>query len=170
MSPMQRIEPPDAHHLRAAIGWLELGCRADALAELDLISDALQLHPDVLEARWIILAEAKNWSAALEIASRLVERAPERASGWLHRAYALRRAPGGGLEKAWDILRPAADKFSGEPVICYNLSCYACQLNRLDEARDWLKRALRVGGKNDIKRMALGDEDLKPLWKEIESL
>lgn len=167
---MQRIEPPDSHHLRAAIGWLELGCRADALAELDQISPELQNHPDALEARWMILAEEKQWEAALEVASSLVEQAPKRASGWLHRAYALRRAPGGSLEKAWDALHPAAEKFPKEPVIFYNLACYACQMSKLEDARHWFDRAIKAGKNDEIKRMALADDDLKPLWKEIEAL
>ena len=165
---MQRIEPPDSHHLRAAIGWIELGSRAEALKELAQISPPIQGHPDVLEARWILLAGEEQWAAALDVASNLVEHAPDRASGWLHRAYAMRRAPGGGVEKAWDALQPAADKFPKEPIISYNLSCYACQMNKLQDARVWFRRALKAGDEDEIRRMALADEDLKPLWKEIE--
>ncbi len=100
----------------------------------------------------------------------LVVRAPRRASGWLHQAYALRRAPEGGIEKAWEVLRPAADKFPKEPIIVYNLACYACQLRRLNEAREWFQNALKVGDKQELKQMALHDEDLKPLWDEIARL
>ncbi len=56
-------------------------------------------------------------------------------AGWLHRAYALRRVANGGLPQAWDALLPAAEKFPGEPVIAYNLSCYACQMQQLDASR-----------------------------------
>ena len=65
---------------------------------------------------------------------------------------------------------PAAEKFPTEPVIAYNLSCYACQMQQLDAARVWLKRAIKIGGKEELKQMALADEDLKPLWPEIEEL
>ena len=65
---------------------------------------------------------------------------------------------------------PAAEKFPGEPVIAYNLSCYACQLQQLDQARTWLKRAIASGQKENIKKMALADDDLKPLWAEIREL
>jgi hypothetical protein len=40
----------------------------------------------------------------------------------------------------------------------------------LDAARVWLKRAAVIGGKERIKRMALCDPDLQPLWKEIREL
>ena len=94
--------------------------------------------------------------------------APEESSGWLHRAYALRRVREGGLTQAWDALLPAAEKFPAEPVIAYNLSCYACQMEQLDNARTWLHRAINTGKKDAIKKMALADDDLKPLWKEIQ--
>lgn len=162
--------PPDAHHFKAATGWLELHCPSDALEELDLISAANQQHPAVLELRWMILAGQEQWEAALDVATTLLSSAPEHSAGWLHRAYSLRRTPNGGIEKAWEALLPAADKFPKEPIIFYNLSCYACQMNRLEDARRWFQRALNAGKKNKIKIMALADADLKPLWKEIREL
>lgn len=167
---MQPLEPPDLHFLNAALGWLALGCRADAQAELNQIAAEHQTHPDVLEVRWEILAKDKQWKAALDVARKLLSHAPERASAWLHHAYALRRVPEGGLDKAWEALRPAAEKHPGEPIIFYNLSCYACQMQKLDAARHWFRRALKIGGREPIKRMALADEDLAPLWDEIRQL
>jgi Flp pilus assembly protein TadD len=167
---MQKLEPPDSHCLNAAIGWLELGVRDEAAAELDRISPAHQRHPDVLEARWSLLAHANRWDDALVAARDLLAEAPARSSAWLHHAYAMRRAADGGLQKAWGALLPAATKFPNEPIICFNLACYACQLGELDEARGWLKRAMKIGRRERIKLMALVDEDLKPLWKEIRKL
>jgi len=167
---MHRLGPPDSHHLNAAVGWLGLGLPEEAKAELKVISPAHQRHPDVLEARWTIHAQEQRWDAALDVARKLLAQSPNRADGWLHHAYALRRVADGGLEKAWEALKPAADKFPAEPVIAFNLSCYACQMQQLDEARVWLKRALKVGGKEHIKRMALADSDLEPLWDEIRRL
>ncbi len=167
---MQRLEPPDLHYLNAAMGWLALGCRADAEAELERIAPQHHRHPDVLEVRWEILAKEQQWEAALDVARKLLSHAPERASSWLHHAYALRRVPEGGLEKAWEALRPAAEKHPREPVVLFNLSCYACQMRKLDEARQWFQRAMKVGGKETIKGMALADDDLAPLWEEIRKL
>ncbi len=167
---MHKLEPPDTHYLLAAVGWLELGNRAEAQAELAHVSPAQQNHPDVLELRWLILAEEKRWEEGLKVARALVRRAPERSSGWLHQAYALRRARDGGLEKAWEALLPAFEKFPTEAIIPFNLSCYACQMRQLDVAREWLRRAVQIGGKEAIKRMALKDADLEPLWAEIREL
>lgn len=167
---MQKLEPPDTHYLLAAIGWLELSNPAEARAELAQISPAQQEHPDVLELRWSISAEQQRWEEGLQVAQALLRRAPKRPSGWLHQAYALRRVPEGGLQKAWEALLPAFDKFPKEPIIPFNLACYACQMRQLDVARDWLQRAVAISGKEKIKPMALRDSDLEPLWDDIRRL
>ena len=167
---MNKLEPPDTHYFLAAIGWLELGNVVEARAELAQVSAARQEHPDVLELRWSLAAEQKRWEEALEIARALLRRAPKRSSGWLHQAYALRRVPDGGVQKAWAALLPAFDKFPKEATIPFNLSCYACQLGQLDAARDWLARAVAINGKEKVMAMALNDSDLKPLWDEIRQL
>jgi len=167
---MQKLEPPELHSLSAGIGWLELGNLAEAKAALGEIGPAYQNHPDVLELRWAICASEEKWSDALQIARTLLHHAPERSSGWLHQAYALRRVPEGTVKSAWTALLPAFDKFPREFIICYNLSCYACQMKQLDAARVWFKRALVLGGKDRVKRMGLEDPDLKELWEEIKTL
>lgn len=167
---MQKLEPPDSYHLRAAEGWHELGVPAEAAAELALISPDQQRHPDVLEVRWVLLAYEQRWDEALAIARDLLTAAPARSSGWLHQAYALRRAAGGGLQAAWDALLPAAVKFPRKPLICFNLACYACQLGKREEALGWLKRALKIGHREEIIRMALVDGDLEPMRAEIRKL
>jgi tetratricopeptide (TPR) repeat protein len=164
---MKPIEPPDTHHLSAAIGWLGLGDAGEAEAELALISAAQQTHPDVLEARWAVCAERKAWTEALDAARALVEAAPDSADGWLHLAYALRRAPDGSVKRAWDALLPVARKFPKEPIVPFNLACYACQMQDLETARQWLKRALSIGNRERIKSQALADPDLEALWEEI---
>lgn len=165
---MKPIEAPDAHHCNAASGWLELGNRSEARAELALISCENQTHPAVLDLRFALCAAEKNWDEAFRFAQQLVAVLPDDPGGWLHCAYALRRKTGGGLELARDFLEPAAEKFPQEPVIAFNLACYECQLQQLDEARRWFKRACEIGGEKEIQTMALADEDLKALWPEIQ--
>ncbi len=167
---MPALEPPDIHYVSAALGWLGLRNAAEAENELAHISPGNRQHPDVLEVRWLLCAEQKKWTEGLQVARWLIHAAPERPTGWLHQAYALRRAPGGSVQEAWNALLPVYDKFPREPIIPYNLSCYACQLGRLDAARVWLKRACDIGGKEAMKEQALADADLEPLWDEIRNL
>ena len=164
---MKPLLTPDAHHFNAAVGWFELGNRKEARVELEYVSQENQLHPLVLELRWSLDAEDKKWDAALKTAQNIIATLPNDAAGWLHCAYALRRAKSGGLEKALAFLEPAAQQFPNEPVIAFNLACYACQLNQLDDARRWLKRASEIGGEKEMRAMALVDDDLKPLWEEL---
>lgn len=165
---MDELDYPDRHRLTAALGWMELGRLEEAEQELLPLLHQVQPHPDVLELHWAILAAQQRWDEAVQTAETLVQRAPDRPSGWLHRAYALRRARQGGLQRAWEALLPAADRFPREVLVAYNLSCYACQMQRLDEARHWLRRAWAIGDPAELKRMALQDPDLAQLHGEIE--
>lgn len=161
------LSSPDTHFFNAALGWLALGNPTEARAELDGVSAENQHHPEVLNLRWLICAELQDWPAALHAARCLAEAAPERASTWLHLAFALRRVPEGGLAAAQAVLRPACERFTHEAIIPYNLACYACQLGQLAEARRWLDLAFQRGKRDQIKLLALVDEDLEPLWEEI---
>ena len=167
--PVNPLEPPDSHYLRAAEGWLELGHIGEANQELRKITPQLLSHPDVLEVRWQVYARAMEWNACAEIGKALVELASDRVTGWLHRAYGLRRATGGGLQVAWDALFPAAARFPDVHVVPFNLACYAAQMGRLPEAHDWLKQAFEIAEKagklNLVRLRALADPDLEPLWR-----
>jgi tetratricopeptide (TPR) repeat protein len=162
------VEPPDSHYLLAAIGWLELGNLQEALVELEGITPRFNRHPEVLDARWQILARQENWHECVETASKIILQAPEKALGWIHRSYALHELKR--TLEARDNLLPVVDRFPEEALIRYNLACYECQLARLDEARSWLRKAIKIGGKKDIRAMALQDADLQPLWPEIKLL
>jgi Flp pilus assembly protein TadD len=167
---MQALEPPDLFRVSAAEGWLELGDLVEARAELDEVSPPSRNHPAVLEVRWTLLASEKDWETALEVGRTLLQLAPENAVAWLHHAYALRRAKAGGLPAAWDALWPALEKFPENGTVAYNLACYACQLQKLADARLLLQRALTVGGRDTILQMALRDPDLEPLRQEIRGM
>ena len=86
---MKTLQPPDSIHLQAAEGWIGLGDYAAANDELEQISVASRVHPDVLQLRWRIFADARKWNACLDIATTLTAMTPERRFGWIHRAHAL---------------------------------------------------------------------------------
>lgn len=159
-----------AKNLSAAVGWLELGLPQDALAELDQMPEEARELPDVLEVRWLILADLKQWDIALQISERLIAVAPESAASWLHHAYAVRRASSGGLAAAFEVLAAVSDKFA-EPTIPYNLACYTCQLQRDSaETMRWFERALALGNPAELIEMALKDPDLEPVRDLIKPL
>ncbi len=165
---MQALEDTNRRYLEAAQGWLELGDSAEAKAELEKIAPQLQTHPEVLKVRWEICAAERQWEAALEIAATLIQTEPEHPLGWIHRSYALHELKR--TAEARDNLLRVVDQFPISATIRYNLACYECQLGRLAEAKVWLQIAFRLGTASKMRQVALQDEDLKPLWKDISSV
>lgn len=162
---MQKLEPPDSHYLSAAQGWLELGNPAEAELEWNRISPDCRGLAAALEVLWEIRAQQKRWEEALEIARKIITTDPEGCSGWIEQSYSLHELKR--TEEALKYLLPMAGKFARISTIPYNLACYTCQLGQLDEARKWLSRAMKIGGRKRIREMALHDPDLIPLRSEI---
>ena len=167
---MKPVQPPDSHHLSAAIGWLELGNWQEANEELEKITPTLRAHPDVLEVRWQIYAKAGKWDLAAEIAHALVQIKPLEPQFWIWCAYATRRMPGHGIPQAKEILAKAQVLFPKESLIPYNLACYECQTGNLKAAWNWLEKVFDAGDAKRFKLMALEDPDLEPLWVQIGDL
>lgn len=163
------LKPPDSHHLNAAEGWLELGSTEEAQQELAKLSLAVLSHPEVLSVKYHFYERTLQWERAAETARLLCQIVPEESFAWVHAAYALHELKR--TAEAYGVLLPVLDRFPQEYVMRYNLACYSCQLGRLDEARDWLKKAIKlVGGADAIKQMAANDPDLEPLRAEIREL
>jgi predicted Zn-dependent protease len=152
-------------HLNAAVGWIQLGDYDSANDELENIRAEWRAHPDVLELRWLIYSHHEQWDACLDIASAIVKMVPDRVSGWLDKAFSLRRASDGGIEKPKPVLLEAAKLFPDDSMIQYNLACYCAQLGQLDAAKEHLGKSYELGDAKQIKLIALDDEDLKPLWE-----
>ena len=165
---MHELTPPDSHYLNAAAGWCDLRNFAESRAELHRISAPNRDHSRFLAEEWRICAAEKQWLPALEVARRLIEVAPDIPMGWINQSYGLHEMKL--TQEARNQLAPVAEKFPVVSTIPYNLACYACQLGNLAEARQWLAKAIGIGGSEDIKRMALSDPDLQPMWEEIKKL
>jgi tetratricopeptide (TPR) repeat protein len=165
MSKLAQLQHPDPMHLKAAAGWIQLGDYDSANDELEKIRAEWRAHPDVLDMRWFIYSHHEQWDACLDITTAIVKTAPDRVSGWIHKAISLRRANGRGFEKAKGLLLEAAKLFPEDGMIQYNLACYSAQLGQLDAAKEYLHKSYELGDAKQIKLMALDDEDLKPLWE-----
>lgn len=129
------------HQLNAAQGFLELGDPDSAWEELESISAEDRSHPVVLRMRVEIYQAKSRWMEMAEVARHLTEIEPAEPQHWIHRAWAERRHIG--PETAESTLLKALEGFPKEPLIHYNLACYACQMGRLDEAKE--KRAKAIG-------------------------
>ena len=118
------------------------------------------------------LSHHEQWDAWLnrspqaessQITSAILKIAPDRVWGWGHKAYGQRRATEGVIEKAKPLLEQAAKLFPDHDMIQYNLACYRAQLGQLDAAQEHLNKSYELGDAQQIKLMALDDQDLKPL-------
>jgi Flp pilus assembly protein TadD len=161
------LEPPDQHHLSAAIGWLGLGSWEEAKLEIDKISRENRSSPAVLLVEYDVYAASRDWVRAADVANMLVDILPDQPGVWLSLAYAVRRKSDGGVEQARSILNKAEEMFPGETMVAYNLACYECQLGNMEVARDWLDKAMARGSAKEIIGLALKDPDLEPLWDQI---
>lgn len=148
------------HNLRAAQGFIELGDPDSAWEELEGIPAEDRAHPVALRLRVYIYREKKKWMEMAEISRHLTEIEPQQPEHWTNRAWAERRHRG--IPVAEKTLLHALKHFPNEGILYYNLACYACQLGRLDEAREKLAKAIEM--KPAFKRAALEDEDLKAIW------
>ena len=166
---MKAIPPPDSYSISSAEGWLILGNPIEALGELEQVSSSAKLRPEYLELKWRVYADTQDWDAALELSESMVRDLPDHPGGFILRSYALRRSSKGSVEKATTSLLEAAAKFPSEPIIPYNLACYACQSGELAQARKFLRLALEIGDRKELLKMASMDGDLKLLWKELKS-
>jgi predicted Zn-dependent protease len=164
---MAELEPQDLMHLNAADGWLGLGDLMEANAELEQITPAMRLHPDVLETRLNIYAKAKRWEECIGMAEVLVELAPEYSFGWIHRSFALHELKR--TQAALENLLPAVEVFKDEITIRYNLACYECVLGNVSQAKLRLAEAFKLARNQNCvgewKVQMSQDPDLKPLWR-----
>ena len=165
MTKLAQLQHPDPMHLEAAAGWIQLGDYDSANDELEKIRAEWRAHPDVLDLRWLIYSHHEQWDACLDIASAIVKMTPDRVLSWVNKAYSMRWANDGSIEKAKPVLIEAAELFPGDSMIQYNLACYCAQLGQLDAAQEHLDKSYELGDAQQIKLMALDDEDLKPLWE-----
>jgi len=94
------------------------------------------------------------------VASHLIKVEPENADWWINLAYATRRCES--IEQAEAVLLRAREMHHDNALIEFNLACYASVTGRFEEAKALLQRAVELD--KEIRRLALDDEDLKPLW------
>ena len=121
---------------------------------------------EVLGARIALYITAKKWDMAAAVVSHLVKVDPENEAWWINLAYSVRRSEG--IKQGKAILLTTQAIHPKVAMIAFNLACYASVTGRMKEAKVRLRHAIALD--KDIRRLALDDEDLKPLWDWIAGL
>lgn len=148
-----------AKQVLAVQGYVELGLFADAEEELDSIDPSLDVV-DML--RCDLFSRKSMWEEMKEVAERRVRQSPDNSQWWISWAYAVRRLES--VKSARDILIEARKSHPKEPIIVYNLACYASVSENYEEARKLLDQAIALDA--TCKEMASKDDDLKPLFQD----
>jgi lipopolysaccharide biosynthesis regulator YciM len=153
-------------HVLASSGYLELGMLDAAALVLEEIAPEDKTRNEVLGARVNLYMAAKKWDMVVAVASHLVKVDPKTAGWWISLACALRRTES--IEKAEAILLRAQAIHPEVAMIAFSLACYASVEGRMEKAKERLRHAINLD--KDIRKLALDDEDLKPLWDWIAGL
>jgi len=151
----------DQHHLRASIGYVELGMLEEAKAELEAMGSSCRHLPEVLRIWVTIYQQLGKWESMEVVTRQLVESNPAEPAHFVDLAYATRRARS--LTEAHAVLTLAATRHPNDATIHFNLACCEAQLGNLAKAESRLKRATALNRK--FYRLALDDPDLEPFWK-----
>ena len=148
-----------AKQVMAVQGYVELGLLVDAEAELDEIDPKLDVAAML---RCDLFSRQSRWQEMKELAEERVRHSPQNSQWWISWAYAVRRIES--VDAAREILVEARESHPDEPIIVYNLACYASVSENYDEARELLDQAIALDAV--CKEMAAKDDDLKPLFQE----
>ena len=134
----------------------------DALNELQKIDSVDSNHRSARLVRLSIYADQCNWALVTSEAESLVTEFPQEVEYWIQWAYGSRRAHS--IAAARSILQRAYQLFPLEPCILYNLGCYACVEEDLDDALKKVNQAIALD--KTFFKLAMKDEDLESI-KEL---
>lgn len=148
-------------HLAYAAGYLELGLRAEARAELADLPPAFLASPPALALRLEIAMADSAWEEVIALAPELVAHDTADERPWIAWAYALREKER--VAEARETLLAGA-RLIAKPtlVVDYNLACYACLLGEFEEARRLL--ASVIARDKSWRAIAREDPDLAALF------
>lgn len=149
----------DFKHAECAVGYANLGMVNDALDELNHLSPSMAADGGVMEFKLRLLERAQNWSDAAALAAKLASSHPNEARWFVAWAFAKRRSDS--LETASKILCEAASLHPKDPLIQFNLGCYAAQRGDLTTAHSHVRRAIELD--HGLEKLAHEDPDLEPL-------
>jgi len=124
----------------AAQGYLELGMNQSAWDELESMQPEDRARCDVIAMRLSILQVMEKWEMGAEIGRGAVKAFSERGELYLLGAYHIRRAED--IETAFTFLKSGQSCLEDEACFWFNLGCYHCQLGRLKDAKECVRKAV----------------------------
>jgi tetratricopeptide (TPR) repeat protein len=133
----------------------------DSWEELQKIPESFHARSEVLQLRLWVLMKKRDWAGALETANFLCALQPDMPVAHLDAAYCLHELDH--TEEARERLLKGPNTLKEYPTFHYNLACYEACLGNLDQAREYLSKAIEMNPKYDCE--AKKDPDLSLLFK-----
>lgn len=153
---------PDAHYLRRAEGWFELGNLREAEWQLEEISPNQRRHPDVLALRWQMYARDQDWDECLLLALSWTQQSAGDPRAWIALARAFYHKEQ--IAEAYAVCLARVNDFAKCWELLYDTARYACVLGNRRDAEHYLHLAMTAGDRQAVKLRALVDPVLAPLW------
>jgi uncharacterized protein HemY len=160
------VEWHDFRRLRAAEGYIELGMYEEADSELKQVDPACPALSRVLALKLCTYAGQAKWKLMGAVAKKLTERDPGDVQWPIWWAYAIAR--GQSVDRAKNVLIQALRNHPNDPTLHYAVGCYESLLHHFSKAKRHVARAIQLDW--SLKLIALTDEELEPIWFEIEQL
>jgi tetratricopeptide (TPR) repeat protein len=150
-------------HLTAAQGFLALGMLLEGNNTLDDIDPFCRHLSQVLAVRVKVSQALERWELMQAVAKRMVEYDPDDSGWWVLWAQVTSKAES--IEAGKLILVNALERHPLDAGVHFNLACYECRLENMDDAKYHLKRCFELDP--SWRAMALGDERLEALWEAL---
>ena len=147
-----------------------MGNHLEANEELERIAAVNRAHPEVIRLWWRIYARANLWNDCLEIARGLKPMDPEHRFGWLHEAMNFDKL--GRAANAKKAMLEAIDHFGPNSTLAFHLACLAARTGSLQEARDWVGKAIELAEDQEtldrLRLRVLDEPTLEAIWKDSQ--
>ena len=153
--------------IQRALGYYELGLLSEADSLLETLESG-EPSVDFQHLRILVKIDRCEWEVADSMAQEAMSLFPERAFGYIQRAYVLHEL--GRTSEASTILDkvPNDPTDSVEDIVHYNKACYLACLGQLDAALENLREALKHN--ETLLDDALEDPDLEAIRVQIRDL
>lgn len=144
-------------------GYCGLGMYDEALRLISSLKTKGREDLTLSFLRTRILRAAGRFAEMRKTAEKIRERCPEEPEAWVSLADAMRQS--GSLQQGRHVLQEAEKKFPKNPHIKFQLGCYLCQLQDLEQARSYVQAAIQLD--RAWADAAKQDADLAPLREKI---
>jgi len=145
------------------MGYLNLEMVEEAQGELGAISPGLMASEEFLGLMATICLKSGNWEHLRTVSIILVSKWPGECMHWIWLGTATRHCLS--IAEAERVLQRALQTLPSEPLVHFNLACYAAQTGDLKLARERLARAINLD--LTLRLKALDEPDLEPLWDDL---